>query len=159
MPTRLATKGDMTSRGVLSVVFKIPKCTSHLGIGLACKSCLTSRETSLRSRSEVGGPGGGNQRPQRRPIPSTPNPVAFPRNSETGISSERSQSRSRACLRHGQLYSGSKAEGYLVIDHCAPELTYSKTAGRTYLAKIPLLQIWLSLRSQSRPPTRTPRVP
>ena len=34
MPTRLATKGDMTSRGVLSVVFKIPKCTSHLGIGL-----------------------------------------------------------------------------------------------------------------------------
>ena len=34
MPTRLATKGDMTSRGVLSVVFKIPECTSHLGIGL-----------------------------------------------------------------------------------------------------------------------------
>ena len=34
MPPRLAPKGDITSRGVLSVVFKIPKCTSHLGIGL-----------------------------------------------------------------------------------------------------------------------------
>ena len=35
MPPRLVTKGDMTSRRVLSVVFKILKCTSHLGIGLA----------------------------------------------------------------------------------------------------------------------------
>ncbi len=32
--TQLGPKGDMRSRGVLSVVFKIPKCTSHLGIGL-----------------------------------------------------------------------------------------------------------------------------
>ena len=28
MLARLATKGNMTSHGVLSVVFKIPKCTS-----------------------------------------------------------------------------------------------------------------------------------
>ena len=34
MPPRLVTKGDMTSRRVLSVVFKILKCTSHFGIGL-----------------------------------------------------------------------------------------------------------------------------
>ena len=34
MPPRLVTKGDMASRRVLSVVFKILKCTSHLGIGL-----------------------------------------------------------------------------------------------------------------------------
>ena len=34
MPTGLAAKGEMTSRRVLSVVFKTPKCTSHLGIGL-----------------------------------------------------------------------------------------------------------------------------
>ena len=32
--TQLGLKGDMTSRGVLLVAFKIPKCTSHLGIGL-----------------------------------------------------------------------------------------------------------------------------
>jgi hypothetical protein len=30
----LETKGDIRCRGVLSVVFKTSKCTSHLGIGL-----------------------------------------------------------------------------------------------------------------------------
>ena len=30
----MGSKGDMRSRGVLSVVFETPKCTSHLGIGL-----------------------------------------------------------------------------------------------------------------------------
>ena len=32
--TQSGLKGDMRSCGVLSVVFKTPKCTSHLGIGL-----------------------------------------------------------------------------------------------------------------------------
>ena len=40
MPPRLVTKGDMTSRRVLSVVFKILKCTSHLGIGLVADQHL-----------------------------------------------------------------------------------------------------------------------
>ena len=30
----VGAEGDMRSHGSLSVVFKIPKCTSHLGIGL-----------------------------------------------------------------------------------------------------------------------------
>ena len=34
MATQLGPKGDMRSYGVLSVVFKTPKCTSHLGFSL-----------------------------------------------------------------------------------------------------------------------------
>ena len=33
----VGAQGDMRSRGVLSVVFKIPKCTSHRGIGLVSR--------------------------------------------------------------------------------------------------------------------------
>ena len=49
MPPRLVTKGDMTSRRVLSVVFKILKCTSHLGIGLgAVRHCTLGQASGYR---------------------------------------------------------------------------------------------------------------
>ena len=36
--TQLGPGGDARNRGILTVIFKIPKCTSHLGIGLG-ESC------------------------------------------------------------------------------------------------------------------------
>ena len=53
MPPRLVTKGDMTSRRVLSVVFKILKCTSHLGIGLVWKQLAGLARCAWHSRAEV----------------------------------------------------------------------------------------------------------
>ena len=41
MATELGPAGNVRFRGVLSVVFKIPKCTSHLGIGLDSALCET----------------------------------------------------------------------------------------------------------------------
>ena len=38
---QLEPEGDMRSRGALSVIFKIPECTSHLGIGLGFNRRVT----------------------------------------------------------------------------------------------------------------------
>ena len=45
----VGAKGDMRSCGVLSVVFKTPKCTSHLGIGL-----VRAWETAVENTMEDG---------------------------------------------------------------------------------------------------------
>ena len=50
MPTRLATKGDMTSRWVSSVVFKTPKCTSHHGIGLDSRAAADGAASDMSQR-------------------------------------------------------------------------------------------------------------
>ena len=42
MASQLESKGNMRSRRVLSVVLRIPKCTSHLGFGLVLQSHIHS---------------------------------------------------------------------------------------------------------------------
>ena len=46
-------EGDMRSRGAPSVIFKIPKCTSYLGIGLAVVLLLTAACTQGTAPSPI----------------------------------------------------------------------------------------------------------
>ena len=52
MATQLGPKGDMRSCGVLSVVFKTSKCTSHLGIGLVAVTRGANRSKGAKGPEE-----------------------------------------------------------------------------------------------------------